>query len=109
MNKTCNIPTFNHYLIVETATKTTNAAGDPILTWAATKSIFGSVTPLSAREQAAFAVEGRILHKVRYRYDPTVTRDMRFLFKGSRYLNLGTPVNVDERNEINEVICEEVT
>lgn len=72
-------------------------------------SIYAAIWPLSAKEQISSQKEiGTITHKVRIRYRPGVTGDMRVKY-GTRYFNiLGPAINAGSENRVLDLICKEV-
>lgn len=92
---------------VQIASGATNALGETILTWANSTSVWASVEGVSAREALeAGKQEVTISHRVRLRYLPGLTQQMRFAWR-SRTLNIVSLLEYANRSE-HVAICEEV-
>jgi len=71
--------------------------------------IRAAIWPLKGKEQLeGMKVELTVTHKIRMRYLSGVTADMRIEF-GSRYFNVRSIINPDERNRMLDILAEEVT
>jgi SPP1 family predicted phage head-tail adaptor len=93
---------------VQIASGTTNALGETVLAWSNSSAVWSSVEGVSAREAlAAGQQDVTITHKVRLRYLPGLTQQMRFAWR-SRTLNIVSLLEYDNRAE-HVAICEEVT
>lgn len=92
---------------VQVASGTTNALGETVLTWSDSSAVWASVEGVSAREAlAAGQQDTTISHRVRLRYLPGLTQQMRFAWR-SRTLNIVSLLEYDHRHE-HVAICEEV-
>lgn len=66
------------------------------------------IYPISGKEFfAAETVNSEVTHKVKMRYDPNVTPDMRIKF-GQRHLNIISVINFQERNVELQLLCKEL-
>lgn len=93
---------------VQIASGTTNALGETVLSWGNSTAVWASVDGVSAREAlAAGQQETTITHRVRLRYLPGLTQQMRFAWR-SRTLNIVSLLEYGNRSE-HVAICEEVT
>ena len=93
---------------VQTASGSTNALGETVLAWGNSSSVWASVEGVSAREAlAAGQQDVTITHRVRLRYLPGLTQNMRFAWR-SRTLNIVSLLEYGNRSE-HVAICEEVT
>jgi SPP1 family predicted phage head-tail adaptor len=93
-------------ITVQIASGTTNALGETVLTWSNSTSVWASVDGVSAREAlAAGQQEVSITHKVRLRYLPGLTQQMRFAWRG-RTLEIVSLLEHGNRSE-HEAICTE--
>lgn len=91
---------------VQIASGTTNALGETVLTWANSTAVWASVEGVSASEAlAAGQQEVSITHRVRLRYLPGLTQNMRFAWR-NRTLDIVSLLDRDNRT-IHEVICTE--
>jgi SPP1 family predicted phage head-tail adaptor len=98
--------TLRERITVQIASGATNALGETVLAWADSSAVWASVEGVSARE--AFAVvqqETTISHKVRLRYLPGLTQQMRFSWR-SRTLDIVSLLEHGNRSE-HEAICKE--
>lgn len=93
---------------VQIASGATNALGETVLTWSNSTAVWASVEGVSAREALeAGQQETTITHRVRVRYLPGLTQQMRFAWR-SRTLNIVSLLEYGNRSE-HVAICEEVT
>lgn len=91
---------------VQVASGTTNALGETVLTWATSSSVWASVEGVSAREALeAGQQEVTITHRVRLRYLPGLTQNMRLAWR-NRTLNIVSLLEYGNRTE-HVAICEE--
>ncbi len=98
------------YLVtVQQPTDTPNSFGEPVITWAALVRTHASIEPLSGRELwNAQQVQAQVTHRVRLRYYPGVMAKMRVSY-GSRYLNIESVIDPEERHRELELLCTEAT
>ena len=93
---------------VQIASGTTNALGETVLAWSDSSSVWASVEGVSARESlAAGQQETTVSHRVRLRYLPGLTNQMRFAWRG-RTLEIVSLLEHGNRSE-HEAICQEQT
>jgi SPP1 family predicted phage head-tail adaptor len=91
---------------VQIASGTTNALGETVLTWNDSSAVWASVEGVSAREALiAGQQETSVTHKVRLRYLPGLTQQMRFSWR-SRTLEIVSLLEHGNRSE-HEAICQE--
>lgn len=91
---------------VQIASGTTNALGETVLSWSDSSAVWASVEGVSAREAlAAGQQETSLTHKVRLRYLPGLTQQMRFAWR-SRTLEIVSLLEHGNRTE-HEAICVE--
>lgn len=91
---------------VEVASSSTNALGEAVLTWATTSSVWASVEGVAAREALESGKqENSITHRVRLRYLPGLTQQMRFSWR-NRTLDIVSLLEYGNRTE-HVAICEE--
>jgi SPP1 family predicted phage head-tail adaptor len=91
---------------VQIASGTTNALGETVLAWSDSSAVWASVEGVSAREAlTAGQQETSISHKVRLRYLPGLTQQMRFAWRG-RTLEIVSLLEHGNRSE-HEAICQE--
>lgn len=93
---------------VQIASGSTNTLGETVLAWSNSTAVWASVEGVSAREAlAAGQEETTITHRVRLRYLPGLTQQMRLAWR-SRTLNIVSLLEYGNRSE-HVAICEEVT
>jgi SPP1 family predicted phage head-tail adaptor len=91
---------------VQVASGTTNTLGETVLAWSDSSAIWASVEGVSAREALlAGQQDTTVTHKVRLRYLPGLTQQMRFSWR-SRTLEIISLLEHGHRSE-HEAICEE--
>ncbi len=91
---------------VQIASGTTNALGETVLAWSDSSAVWASVEGVSAREALlAGQQETSVTHKVRLRYLPGLTQQMRFAWR-SRTLEIVSLLEHGNRSE-HEAICQE--
>jgi SPP1 family predicted phage head-tail adaptor len=91
---------------VQIASGTTNALGETVLAWSNSTSVWASVDGVSARE-ALLAGQNQVSmsHRVRMRYLPGLTHNMRLSW-GGRTLEIISLLEHNNRSEF-EIICQE--
>jgi SPP1 family predicted phage head-tail adaptor len=92
---------------VQQAAETRNSLGESVQSWSTFATVWASVEGVSAREAlAAGQQDTTITHKVRLRYLPGLTQQMRFAWR-SRTLNIVSLLEYGNRSE-HVAICDEV-
>jgi len=96
-----------HRVTIESPYQTRDNIGGTEQAWTNMASRWASIQPLQGRELwEAQAVDARITMRVRFRYLANVTPACRIKF-GTRYLNIVSVLNRDERNIELECLCRE--
>ena len=91
---------------VQIASGTTNTLGETVLSWSNSSAVWASVEGVSAREALlAGQQDTSVTHKVRLRYLPGLTQQMRFSWR-SRTLEIVSLLEHGNRSE-HEAICQE--
>jgi SPP1 family predicted phage head-tail adaptor len=91
---------------VQIASGSTNTLGETVLAWADSTAVWASVEGVSAREALVLGQQDTtITHRLRLRYLPGLTQDMRFSWRG-RTLEIVSLLEHGNRSE-HEAICEE--
>jgi SPP1 family predicted phage head-tail adaptor len=91
---------------VQIASGTTNVLGETVLAWGDSSAVWASVEGVSAREAlTAGQKETTVSHRVRLRYLPGLTQQMRFSWR-SRTLDIVSLLEHGNRSE-HEAICQE--
>lgn len=93
-------------VVVQIASQATNALGEVVMTWADSTQAWASIQGLTAREALqAGQQDVSISHRVRMRYLPGLTHQMRLSWKG-RTLEIVSVLEHANRSE-HELICSE--
>lgn len=93
-------------ITVQIASGTTNALGETVLAWSNSTSVWASVDGVTAREAlTAGQQDVSVTHKVRLRFLPGLTQQMRFAWRG-RTLEIVSLLEHGNRSE-HEAICTE--
>ena len=93
-------------ITVQIASGTTNALGETVLAWSDSSAVWASVEGVSAREALlAGQQETSVTHRLRLRYLPGLTQQMRFSWR-SRTLEIVSLLEHGNRSE-HEAICQE--
>ena len=94
-------------ITVQIASGTTNALGETVLAWSNSSAVWASVEGVSAREALiAGQQETSVTHRLRLRYLPGLTQQMRFAWRG-RTLEIVSLLEHGNRSE-HEAICQEL-
>jgi len=97
-----------HRLTIEKATRTRDAHGGETMTWRRVANRWGSIEPLSGREQLqAQQAQSRMTHRVTMRHMESMTPHHRIKARG-RTFNVHEVGNVEERDRMTVCLCEEV-
>jgi len=97
----------NKRISMQSATNTADGMGGDTQAWADTPQIWAAIWPVSGREQVKnMANQGTISHQIRIRYRSGITPAWRVRF-GTRYFNIVSIVNPEEKNEFLDLICKE--
>lgn len=93
-------------ITVQIASGSTNTLGETVLAWSNSTSVWASVEGVSAREAlTAGQQDVSVSHKVRLRFLPGLTQQMRFAW-GGRTLEIVSLLEHGHRTE-HEAICTE--
>jgi SPP1 family predicted phage head-tail adaptor len=81
--------------------------GEETQGWTTFKEVHAEIDPPKSREFfASGQTQAEVVTRIRIRYIPNLTPDMRIKF-GSRYFNIGPAINPDERNKELIMMCNE--
>ena len=76
-------------------------------TWTDMVTTYAAIWPIRGIEKLeALKLDNEVTHKIRVRYNSSLTPKMRIRF-GTRYFNISSIINVDERDIYQEVIATE--
>jgi len=91
---------------VQIPSGSTNPLGETVISWGNSTAVWASGEGVSAREALALGQQETLLtHRVRMRYVPGLTQDMRLSWRG-RTLDIISLLEHGHRSE-HEAICEE--
>lgn len=97
-----------HSVTIERVTETTDDLGQPVQVWTPVATVRAAVEPLQGRElYAAQAVHSEAQYNVRVRYLSGITPKDRVKY-GSRYLNILSVIDKEERHRELTLLCSEV-
>ena len=97
-----------HVVTIQTASESQDSFGEPIKTWGSNSTAWASIQPLSGRELlTAQQYYAEATHRVIMRHSTAITPAVRLKF-GTRYLQVNSVSDRDERGEQVECICTEV-
>ena len=86
----------------------TNSSSGLVTTWEDYKSAYAGIYPMRGKELIdAMQLEHEVTHKVRTRYISGITAKMRIVFESTRYLDIKSIVNPDERRIMLEFLATE--
>ena len=78
------------------------------VTWSDVIEVWAAVEPLSGGEYfKAHQIEGKVTHRIRIRYNPSVTTKMRIEHR-SRHFEIKSILDLKERREVMEILAEEI-
>ena len=103
-----------HRLTIQKPTEVSDGMGGVTTTWSTLITIWGGIWPLRGHEyMSAMQTTSEVTHKIRIRQLPTNKRSdfsskCRILF-GSRYFEIESIINPDERDIYLELMCKEIT
>ena len=103
-----------HRITIQKPTETSDGIGGVTTTWSTLITTWAAIWPLRGQEyMSAMQTTSNVTHKIRIRRLPTNKRDdfsskCRILFD-SRYFEIQSIINPDERTIYYELMCEEVT
>lgn len=93
---------------VQQAAVSRNALGEAVLTWSDWQTVWASVEGVAAREAlAAGQMDVTVSHRVRLRYLPGLTQQMRFVWR-DRVLDMVSLLEHGNRS-VHEAICQETS
>lgn len=95
---------------IQSASKTRDDYGEPVLSWSTDTTVWASIESLSGRELvSAQQQHAETTHRVRMRFQPgtTVTAEKRLLF-GSRAFEIISVINSKEKKRMLELLCKEI-
>ena len=86
---------------------TADAGGGYALTWASVATVWAAITPVTGTERYADGgLQSQVTHRLRIRYLPGVTADMRVLY-GARLFNIRAVLNVLEASQWLDLLVQE--
>ena len=98
-----------HRVELQSVTRVADGMGGFSDTWALVDKVRAAIWPVSAKEQMrADAPTMTITHRVRIRYYADLTPAWRIMF-GTRYFSIVSIVNLNEKKEMLDLLCKEVS
>lgn len=95
-----------HRVTIRRATETVDSYGQAAKTYADLATVYAAVQPLTATELiAANQQQAMVTHKITMRYRSLLHTDQ--IIHDSRTFEIGSIINLDERNVTLEVLCKE--
>lgn len=92
-------------ITIQQPSATQNTRGEEIPSWTTYATVWAQIEPLNGRELlAAQQVQSQVNTKITIRYQSGVTPDMRIQY-GSRYFDIQSIMNIEERNRMIEMQC----
>jgi len=96
-----------HRVSIQSESTAVDSYGEPTGSWSTDSTVWASVKPTRAGEQeTGDGQTGVVTMSVIMRYTADATMKKRLLF-GARVLGILSVINVDERNEHLQLICQE--
>lgn len=96
-----------HRLSIEHAVETRDPVGGTVETWSEFAAVWGAIEPLQGREFfQGSQLKAEVDHRVRVRYLPGVTDEMRVVF-GARRFDIKAVLNLEERRRELHLMCQE--
>lgn len=96
-----------HKVTLQSKSETRDDTGQVFRDWSDTATIYASVEPLSGRELVnAQAIESETTYRITIRHLAGVTTEQRIKF-GSRYFEILSVINPEERNIMLQLMCKE--
>lgn len=98
-----------HRVELQSVSEARDSYGAAVLTYTTADTVYSSIEPLDGSESwDAKQIEAGNTHVVTVRGTATVTPRYRVKF-GSRYFDIASVVNIDERGFVKRLICKETT
>jgi len=106
MNK-IKIGDFRHRITFQKQVKTADDYKGHTIIWQDVVIVWAQVDPLSGREYFyAHQIKNAVSHRVRIRYRTDVSEEMR-IKHGDRYFSIESMIDMKERREFLEIVCQE--
>ena len=98
-----------HRIVIQESTEVSDGMGSFTTTWSDTLEAWAAIWPLSSKESLdAMKLELQVTHKIRIRYRSGITAKNRIKF-GTRYFNIISLINYEERNKQLDMLALEDT
>ena len=96
-----------HKITIQSYSETQNDFGEVVKGWADLKTVYSSITPLSAKEFFKEGVQAEVTHKIEMRYFDGVKPKMQVIY-GARIFSITSVIDIREANKTLQLICKEV-
>jgi len=101
-----NIGAMSEFITVQQRSSTVDALGQAVETWADVASMWAQAEPLRGREYfAAGEMQSGAEVRFRLRHQAGITAAMRVVWRGTAHAIVGTPIDVDGRRRVLELMC----
>lgn len=98
---------YRQRLYVQQENPVADTGGGNVMGWTTINTVWAMIEPISGSEYVqAGKPAGTVTHRIRMRYDSTITPAMR-LVMGTRIFNIRYILNIEERNKRLEILAEE--
>lgn len=102
------IGALNKRIELQAATQTADGMGGFTSSWTTQQTVWAAIWPTSAKELMQSAQNTmEISHRIRIRYKSTLIPSWRIKY-GTRYFNILSIINPNERGEWQDLLCKEV-
>lgn len=96
-----------HRITFQNQANSHDSYGQPLLTWSDVATVWAEIKPLSGKESVkADALIESTTHEINIRYRSGINASLRVKF-GSRYFDIQSVLNHDERNVMLTLLCVE--
>ena len=96
-----------HKITIQTFAAVKDEWGQTIENWVDLKTIYSSITPLSAKEFFKEGVQAEVTHKIEMRYFDGVKPKMQVIY-GARVFSITSVIDIREARKTLQLICKEV-
>jgi len=99
----------HHYITIQTRTRTADGEGGFTETWADGDTIPAAIYPIQARQQFEYdTINVHATHRIEVRGLVSVSETANRIKYGTRYFEILTVENIQERDVVNVITCNEI-
>lgn len=96
-----------HYVQIQSSADAQDDYGEQSKVWTTVESVFASIQPLRGQELLEFQqINSELTHRLIVRHTSNAKQNNRIKF-GARIFDINVPRNIDERNNMQELLCKE--